>query len=128
MVKIEFNKETSLVELDIYGDSFFDATDYCGSINLNFDKKKKVWTCFPKEFLDKEILYNIKKESGVIVDRQILRDIKKSAEIKLDLITPRLRYNPDIVNFTPLKGLPPNEDYQLTDIKKVYLLRLLLFI
>lgn len=121
MVWISFNPEEdkSKVLFKFSGNQFHELLDYFRTnLGLKYDHSSKVWFCSPMFFEDSNILKELLDIDEVSLSEQTMVQIKKHSRPILEIEHRRKKYVPEILNFEPVKGLSPNEEFQLLDIKR----------
>ena len=121
MVWINFVPEDSIEQVlfKFSGNNFYDLLNFFrDDINLFYDHNNKTWFCSPRYFIDSSLLKELQKIDEVSISEEVYSNIQYYSIPKLEIESKRKRYYEDVVNFTPIVGKKPNEDYQIVDIKR----------
>lgn len=122
MVDISFNTERNVLNLKPSAptlDVFQDTIEQLQLIGCHFNRSSKCYEGIPADLnsiIEDLECSHIHTEVSELTRRQVAGYLESLKELK----TPGFRIIPrwDCVNFPPLKGLPPNEDYQKVDIAR----------
>lgn len=119
MVEVTCNKDLGLLYLKISGDNFQDLVETLKMCHCQWDNNVKRWKVSIAKYDDviKEILYCNGKEEYVEVSEQTKAEITQYFNEMQELKYPPIRcvYHPELMNFNPLPGKPPFENYQMVD-------------
>ena len=115
MVEISFNDGKLITKF--YGDNFREIVDICKLYKFSFDKNDSYWKIpFPKLEPFLSHLKSINENVSIDLLAQNNYNKWKSSLNELKLSPSRLLFNQSLLKFPPLKGKPPNEDFQYRDI------------
>lgn len=119
MIIINYDRNGKSVKCTIKGNQFYEILDYFKlEKGFRFDADNKTWDCSPFYFIDNGIYESLLEIDEVQISqgdhKKVIEDSKPVLEVK----KLRKKYYDDAVNFTPVKGKEPNEDYQIIDIKR----------
>lgn len=117
MVSIEYDDSTKNLHIKISGDNFRELCETLKEEGCSWNQQLKVWT-LPvynyKEFVEALSSFDEIYDIDMLSKSEIDTYFKNLKELKIA----RRAYVPSLVRFPPLKGIPPNENYQLEDFSR----------
>lgn len=117
MIDIEFDSDSSNLLIKISGDNFRDLVDHLKCEGCMWSPSLKRWTLNVSKFdsfVQSCINFGDTPEISVYTEREIQKYYDNLKELK----TYRRFFKQELLNFPPLKGKHPYEDYQIQDIMR----------
>lgn len=119
MVVITSNKQLGIINLKVTGDNFQDTIETLKLNGVRFDKNTKLWYTNILNFDD--IVTELNYEGEVVevsaLTKKEIQDYKQEL-IELEVSKERRISRWDLMNFPPLKGKHPYENYQSEDLSR----------
>lgn len=117
MIDIEFDSDSSNLLIKVSGDNFRDLIDHLKCEGCRWSPSLKRWTLNVSKFdnfVQSCINFGDTPEISVYTEREIQKYYDNLKELK----TCRRFFKQELLNFPPLKGKHPYEDYQIQDIMR----------
>lgn len=117
MVSIEFDSEDKDLHIKIGGDNFRDLVDHCKAYGCRWNPTLKCWTLNVtkyNEFYKACVDFGDQPDVDLLTEQEIKDYFANLKELKVY----RRSFKQELLNFPPLKGKHPYEDYQLQDIMR----------
>lgn len=119
MVSISYDVNKDLVTFKFGGDNFRELLDFCKRNHFGFDKDTKLWSASIDKYTK---IVDEARALAEPVDSDMLVQTKfntwKRSLCQLRRAPSRRAYHQELLNFPPLKGIPPNENFQYQDFMR----------
>lgn len=115
MIRIYIDDDIDLPVVDFSGPNFSNILKAVKKLKLEYIPDAKLWTTHPAKMLD--VIHELNDVEDVEIDDLTREELQNRATRVSDVRKRRTRFDRSLMKLPPIKGKPPNEDYQLTDIK-----------
>lgn len=116
MISISFDSNNDNVLINISGPNFRDLVDFLKLQSCRWNPDEKTWWISAFKY---DNFYKAAKDfDDVEMDLLTKQEIENWKNSIKELRVYRRSFNQDLMNFPPLKGKPPYEDYQIADIRR----------
>lgn len=117
MIHVFFDDEIEEPIVDFSGDCFSSVLSVLKGYGFTYIPQRKQWTAHPKKILS--TLHDLRDIEDVDVDEFTLDLLREQASKVRGIRRYRSRFDPTVMKVPPIEGKPPNEDYQLRDLKRL---------